>query len=49
MIQIDYLINFKVLVHFLREIHLEIRLPVGIRIIHFFFSDQSYPDPTGIF
>ena len=32
-----YLINFKVLLHFLPEIHLEILPPVGIRIILFFW------------
>jgi len=30
-----YLTNFKVLLHFLPEIHLEILPPVGIRIILF--------------
>jgi len=32
-----YLTNFKVLLHFLPEFHLEILPPVGIRIILFFF------------
>ena len=32
-----YLTNFKVLLHFLPEIHLEILPPVGIRIILFFW------------
>ena len=43
MIQMYYLTNFKVFLHFLPEIHLEILLPVGIRII-LFFLDQSYPN-----
>ena len=37
MIQIDYLTNFKVLLHFLPGIHLEILPPVGIRIILLFW------------
>jgi len=37
MIQMYYLTHFKVLLHFLPEIHLEIQPPVGIRIILFFF------------
>ena len=32
-----YLTNFKVLLHFIPEIHLEILPPVGIRIIPFFW------------
>jgi len=36
MIQMYYLTNFKVLLHFLPEIHLEILPPVGIRKILFF-------------
>ena len=37
MIQMYYLTNFKVVLHFLPEIHLEILPPVGIRIILFFW------------
>ena len=37
MIQMYYLTNFKVLLHFLPGIHLEILPPVGIRIILFFW------------
>ena len=48
MIQMYYLANFKVLLHFLPEIHLEILPPIGIRMI-LFILDQSYPNPTETF
>ena len=37
MIQIEFLTNFKVLLHFLPEIHLETLPPNGIKIILFFW------------
>jgi len=45
MIQMYYLTNFKVLLHFLPEIHLEI-LPPCWDQDNPVFLDQSYPNPT---